>query len=146
MARKITIELTEILEVASNSKNWNYSVTGIWGKAKAQQRGRTATDGYLFLYERDGVVEGVSTTQGSIWSGTFSEGVLKAEYVNEFKRRGAVEMTLSADGADLVGEFWAIDGIDSGRGRYTAHRSLEVDPETVIAHLKERLGKGVVIR
>ncbi|MFT5686280.1 MAG: hypothetical protein ACI8RZ_007236 [Myxococcota bacterium] len=146
MAKPITIELTAILEVASNSKNWNFSVTGIWGKAVAHEKGRDRTSGYLFLFEHDGIVEGVSTTQGSVWSGTFSESCLKAEYVNEFKRKGAVEMTLSEDGADLEGKFWAIDGLSSGGGVYTAHRSLDINREEVVAHLKKRLGSRVVIR
>jgi hypothetical protein len=145
MGQKTTVELTEILEAAANSKNWNFSVTGVWGKATATTKGQQPTPGHLLLHERDGVVTGVSTTQGSIWSGTFTDGTLVADYVNEYGRKGRVSLTLSADGSTLTGEFWATDRY-GGSGAYTAQRSLDVDRETVIAHLEERLRGAVVIR
>lgn len=142
----LTINMTAIMEIASNEKNWNHSVTGIWGKAESREKGRQALEGYLFLMEdEDGGVTGVATTMNSTWAGSVADGRLVAEYTNLHGRRGQVTLTLSEDGSTLSGTFKAIDGLSSQGGVYSAHRTRRPSRADAVAHIRERLGKDVVI-
>jgi hypothetical protein len=139
IAVPVVLDLEAIAAGSASSARWPETLTGVWGDASAQT-GDEIYGGYLVLYEEDGRVTDVSTTGNSLWSGTFRDGVLTADYVVD-EGWGTLRLELLDGGGTLSGTW------QSGEttGTYQAYRIERVDRAFLVEHLEERLGDKIEI-
>lgn len=139
-AAALTLDIDRIAAAGADRVHWGSSLTGVWGDAVSKNEADT-WGGNLILAQSQDAVTGVSTTGGSIWSGRFQKGVLKADYRVEGKYAGTVVLRLSSNGSKLSGH-WESGG---GTGNYTAYRVARPDAAAFAGHIREKMGDKVKI-
>lgn len=130
--RDIQEQLPAIVQLNSQRVNWPGQPTGIYGEAAAGQTQGETDFGILVLWENNGRVIAISTTNNSFWTGSWQSGRIEATYVNQHGTKGELSIQLATDGSHVVG-VWRVRG-DSGS--YKAYRTAGFDRETVMQKLE----------
>lgn len=130
--RQIELQLPAIVQVNSQRLNWPGTPTGIYGEAAAGQTQGTTDYGILVLFETDGRVVAISTTNNSFWMGSWIAGKIEATYVNQHATTGTLNLQLATDGSYVTGTW----RVRSDAGNYIAYRTAGFDQETVMQKLE----------
>ena len=130
--RDIQEQLPAIVQLNSQRANWPGRPTGVYGEAAADQEQGATDFGILVLWETEGRVIAISTTNNSFWTGSWQSGRIEATYINQGGVKGALSLQLAADGSHVAGVWRA----QSDTGSYKAFRTAGFDRETVMQKLE----------
>ena len=116
-------------------------ISGVWGDALSHSE-QSKYSGEPIIFEQNGTIKAFSTTGHSIWFGSLSNKILRAEYFMNRSYQGNITLNLSENGKVLKGNWQA----GSLTGTYVAYKINNVDINTVKETLLLYFKKDITLK